>query len=106
MVYDYWCYRKAIFLIKSSAMLRGKFKTGMVIPASGIYQVTHSPHRLPHEVTLLRGETFPKCQKCANAVMFRLIRELSYHVIIRELPWRVALYELPVIDDAASTKTG
>jgi len=78
-------------------MLRGKFKTGMVIPASGIYEVTHSAHRLPHEVTLLRAETFPKCQKCADAVTFKLIREL---------PWRVTLYELPVIEDAASTKTG
>jgi hypothetical protein len=87
-------------------MLRGKFKTGMVIPASGIYEVIHSAHRLPHEVTLLRAETFPKCQKCADIVTFKLIRELSYQSIIRELPWRVTLYELPVIDDAASTKTG
>jgi hypothetical protein len=39
-------------------------------------------------------------------VTFKLIRELSYQAIIRELPWRVTLYELPVIDDAASTKTG
>ena len=87
-------------------MLRGKFKTGAVIPASGIYQVTHSAHRLPHEVTLLRGEIFPKCQKCADAVTFKLARELSYQAVIRELPWRVTLYELPVLDDAASEKTG
>lgn len=87
-------------------MLRGKFKTGAVIPASGIYHVTHSAHRLPDEVTLLRGETFPKCQKCADAVTFKLVRELSYQAVIRELPWRLALYELPVIDDAASAKTG
>src|SRR5437763_3992503 len=99
-------HRKSIFLVKSSAMLRGKFKTGAVIPASGIYQVRHSAHRLPHEVTLLRGEIFPKCQKCADAVTFKLVRELSYRTIIRELPWRVALYELPVIDDAVSEKTG
>jgi hypothetical protein len=87
-------------------MLRGKFKTGAVIPASGIYQVMHSAHRLPHEVTLLRGETFPKCQKCVGPVTFKLVRELSYQAVIRELPWRLALYELPVIDDAASSKTG
>jgi hypothetical protein len=87
-------------------MLRGKFKTGAVIPASGIYQVIHSAHRLPHEVTLLRGETFPKCQKCANAVTFKLVRALSYQTVIRELPWRLTLYELPVLDDPASTKTG
>jgi hypothetical protein len=87
-------------------MLRGKFKTGMVIPASGIYGVTHSAHRLPDEVTLLWGETFPRCQKCAGAATFKLIRELSYQAVIRELPSRVTLYELPVMDDAASTKTG
>jgi hypothetical protein len=38
--------------------------------------------------------------------MFKLVRELSYQAVIRELPWRLALYELPVIDDAASSKTG
>ena len=99
-------YRKAIYLIKSSPMLRGKFKTGAVIPATGIYRVSHSAHRLPHEVTLVQGQTFPKCQKCADAVAFRLVRQLTYHAVIRELTWRVALYELPVLDDAASTKTG
>ena|SRR5579864_991872 len=99
-------HRKSIFLVKSSAMLRGKFKTGAIIPTSGIYQVIHSAHRLPHEVTLLRGETFPKCQKCANAVTFKLVRELSYQAVIRELPWRVTLYELPALDDPAAAKTG
>ena len=87
-------------------MLRGKFKTGAVIPASGIYQVTHSAHRLPHEVTLLRGETFPKCQKCADAVTFKLVRELSYQAAIRELPWHMTLYELPALDDPSAEKTG
>lgn len=98
--------RNAIYLVISLAMLRGKFKTGAVIPASGIYQVSHSAHRLPHEVTLLRSQTFPKCQKCADAVTFTLVRELTYQAVIRELPWGVTLYELPVLDDAASTKTG
>ena len=95
-----------MFLVNSSAMPGVRFKTGAVIPDSGIYRVFHSAHRLPHEVTLLRAETFPKCQQCADAVTFELVRALSYETVVRELPWRVALYELPVLDDAASTKTG
>jgi hypothetical protein len=87
-------------------MSGGRFKTGAVIPDSGIYRVFHSSHRLPHEVTLLKGETFPKCQKCADAVTFKLVRALSYQTVVRELQWRVALYELPALDDAASAKTG
>jgi hypothetical protein len=83
-----------------------RFNTGAVIPDSGIYRVFHSAHRLPHEVTLLRGETFPKCQKCADAVTFELVRVLSYQTVVRELPWRVTLYELPVLDDSPSAKTG
>ena len=80
-------------------MSGGRFRTGEVIPDSGIYRVNHSAHRLPHEVTLISGEAFPKCQKCADAVVFELVRALSYKDVVRELPWGVALYELPVLDD-------
>jgi len=81
-----------------------EFKTGAVIPESGIYQVNHSAHRLPHEVTLLKGEIFPKCQKCADAVTFKIVRTLDYRTAISDFEWRVALYELPVIeaDDESS----
>jgi hypothetical protein len=72
-----------------------------VIPASGVYQVIHSAHRLPHEVTLLKGETFPKCQKCEGDVTFTLLRAIQYQDAVREFQWRVTLYELPVIDDEA-----
>src|SRR3569623_1634821 len=46
------------------------FKTGQNVPESGIYRVVHAEHRLPHEVTLLRGEAFPRCAKCADQVEF------------------------------------
>jgi len=86
-------------------MSGGLFNTGAVIPASGIYRVAHSAHRLPHEVTLLKGETFPKCQKCADAVTFKLIRALTYQTAAKDSSWRVTLYELPVIDsDDASER--
>lgn len=86
-------------------MSGGRFKTGTVIPASGIYRVIHSAHRLPHEVTLLKGETFPKCQKCADDVTFKLLRALQYQTIVREFEWRVTLYELPVVEDSADAKS-
>jgi hypothetical protein len=88
-------------------MHRGRFKTGTVIPASGIYEVHHSAHRLPHEVTLLKGEIFPKCQKCADAVTFKLVRMLTYQTAAKNSSWRITLYELPVINgDDASAKVG
>jgi len=88
-------------------MLRGRFKTDGVIPQSGIYRVHHKQHRLPHEVTLLRGEKFPKCQKCSDAVSFKLVRPLNYQSAIKDSSWRVALYELPCDDgDLPRTKTG
>jgi hypothetical protein len=48
-------------------MRNHRFGTGAVIPSTGIYRVIHRAHRLPHEATLFKGETFPKCQKCGYA---------------------------------------
>lgn len=79
-------------------MHRGRFKTGTVIPASGIYSVHHLAHRLPHEVTLLKGEIFPKCQKCGDAVTFKVVRMLTCQTAPRNSSWRITLYELPAID--------
>jgi hypothetical protein len=82
------------------------FRTGMLIPSSGIYQVVHSAHRLPHEVTLLKGETFPKCQKCHEEVTFHLLGALDYSTVVRDFSWRITLYELPVLEDeGTSTQT-
>lgn len=79
----------------------------MVIPVSGIYSVQHSAHRLPHEVTLLKGELFPKCQKCGDAVTFEMVRMLTFQTAAKNSSWRITLYELPVIDgDDASEKLG
>jgi hypothetical protein len=44
------------------------------VPESGVYQVLHYRHRLYHEVTVLRGSSFPHCSECGNNVRFRLIR--------------------------------
>ncbi len=50
------------------------FQTGQEVPASGIYRVEHREHRLAHEVVLVAGQRFPRCGRCAAAVVFELIK--------------------------------
>jgi hypothetical protein len=73
-----------------------QFRCGDRIPESGIYLVLHSNHRLPHEVTLLRDQLFPKCAKCEDSVYFELVRSASDATLA---PFKVALYTLPVTDE-------
>lgn len=73
-----------------------RLRTGDAIPASGIYRVYHSAHRLPHEVTLLKDEVFPRCQGCCDRVEFEPVRLAEEWNGAR--PARaIVLYELPVI---------
>ncbi|MGH9571617.1 MAG: hypothetical protein ACRD4F_18395 [Candidatus Angelobacter sp.] len=58
--------------------------------------MVHSNHRLPHEVTVLQGQKFPRCAGCDDAVLFELVR--SAPTVERS---RIFLYELPVVDEAA-----
>ena len=53
------------------------FRAGDAIPKSGIYRVFHVNHRVSHEVTLLRGEAFPRCEQCGDATHFELVRAAS-----------------------------
>ena len=53
------------------------FRAGDAIPKSGIYRVYHVNHRVSHEVTLLRGEVFPRCEQCGDATHFELVRAAS-----------------------------
>jgi hypothetical protein len=73
------------------------YKSSETIPESGIYRVVHAQHRLPHEVTLLRGQVFPPCGKCHEEVCFELVRELPQ--LQHERRGNVSLYSLPVLDD-------
>lgn len=76
------------------------FRTNEVVPRSGIYRVRHKKHRLPHEVTLLRDQQFPKCAKCQNAVTFELLRAMKGEPdVSTEFSTRIYLYELPVFED-------
>jgi hypothetical protein len=50
------------------------FQPGDQVPESGVYQVWHYRHRLYHDVTLLRGQSFPICSECGHNARFRLVR--------------------------------
>ena len=73
------------------------YKSAEAIPDTGIYRVIHTQHRLPHEVTLVAGQTFPPCAKCHEEVRFQLLRALPE--LARERRGSVSLYSLPVIDE-------
>jgi hypothetical protein len=74
------------------------YKTGQIIPETGIYTVLHKQHRLPHQVTLIKGETFPRCAKCGNLVEFVLIQAVA----VDRSNDSVRLYALPDLDDHTS----
>ena len=50
------------------------YRAGQLIPTSGIYMVEHFRHRDSHEVTLIRNERFPICQRCGFGVVFTLLQ--------------------------------
>lgn len=79
------------------------YKSADTIPESGIYRVVHAQHRLPHEVTLLGGQTFPPCAQCREDVRFELVRELPE--LERQRRGHVSLYSLPVLDDEDKSGT-
>lgn len=55
-----------------------EYKPGDIVPASGIYRVTHDPrHAEPHEVTCIKGKIFPPCRTCQHP-RFALVREAQH----------------------------
>ena len=81
-----------------------KFNTDDTVPQSGIYRVMHAGHRLPHEVTLLAGQVFPRCSKCKDYVQFEVVRHAPH--IQAQPGFNVVVYELPAFeeeDDASET---
>ena len=93
-----------LFLVKSAANDIGEqqvmFRTGERITQSGIYRVIHRKHRLPHEVTLLINQSFPRCAKCGDAVKFRLVRGVKLQSM-EHGEAHICLYELPVLDESS-----
>ena len=74
------------------------FSTGETVPASGIYSVMHAAHRLFAEVAMFKGECFPKCARCSDAVTFRLVREFNGLDAAGTPSFRIPLYELAELD--------
>ena len=50
------------------------YRPGDRADATGIYRAVHLRHRMPHELTVLEGETFPNCKRCGDKVTFELVR--------------------------------
>jgi len=91
--------KRKLRLVKSQTNMSKKteqFRCGEKILESGIYRVYHGNHRLPHEVTLLRDQLFPRCVKCDHSVYFELVRSAPD---ITLAPFKVALYALPENDE-------
>jgi hypothetical protein len=87
-----------------------KYQTGHEVVDSGIYRVTHAQHRLPHTVTICKGETFPRCAKCNGHVTFELVHEaecgFSYEPIhVYELQPLQEEVEAREADAAAATSS-
>jgi len=49
------------------------YRPGDRAEVTGVYRAVHLRHRMPHELTVLDGETFPECKKCGERVRFELI---------------------------------
>jgi hypothetical protein len=50
---------------------------GDSVSHNGVYRVIHQKHRKAHEATLRKGEKFPVCRVCRNAVTFEYVRPLG-----------------------------
>ena len=77
-----------------------RFRVGQAIPSSGIYTVTHKGHRQSHEVTLLKGDIFPRCARCGDRVQFELVKAAPH---IEAHPFTIHLYEIPDLDAVAGS---
>ena len=69
------------------------YRAAETVPTDGVYRVFHSDHRLSHEVTLLAGETFPRCNKCGFAAHFELVHAAP-HAMNDTGDFRIRLYEI------------
>jgi hypothetical protein len=80
------------------------FTTGQQVPASGIYEIKHSAHRLSFQVALFKGEVFPRCSRCSGVVFFSLARKFNGLDAAGIPTFRVPLYELAELNEDAEPR--
>lgn len=80
-------------------------RTGCSVVSSGIYRVVHSQHRLPEEVTLIAGQSFPRCSRCADPVYFELVKAAP-EIGSGKHGFHVTLYELPEVSPQDESLAG
>jgi hypothetical protein len=76
------------------------FETGDTIPASGLYAIVRSAHRLPNAVFLSVGQKFPGCSLCAESVQFWLLQQTDAPAGVD-----VSLRTLPVLENTSIAPT-
>jgi hypothetical protein len=84
---------KGLRLVGKNEKLSPYFRASETVPEDGVYRVFHTDHRLTHEVTLLAGETFPRCNKCGFAAHFELVHPAP-HAMNDTSDFRIRLYEI------------
>lgn len=70
------------------------------VMATGVYRVIHSQHRLPPEVSLIQGHTFPGCSKCRVSVRFEFLRSIK-----PRSDFQINLFNLPELPDSDEGKS-
>jgi hypothetical protein len=48
------------------------YHSGQKVPETALYRVFHYQHRLPHDVVIQQGESFPACDRCGERVTFSI----------------------------------
>ena len=94
---------KGIRLVGKNEKPSPYFRASETVPADGVYRVFHADHRLSHEVTLLAGETFPRCNKCGFAAHFELVHAAP-HAMNETSDFRIHLYEIDHPDEGSDEK--
>lgn len=57
-----------------TALSQQAYEAHNTVPATGIYSVHHAEQRAYEELALIRSDSFPICDVCADAVRYQLVR--------------------------------
>ena len=60
------------------SIVREYYKVGDQAANSGIYRAVHGGHRKDHSIVVVRGDEFPACRFCKDAVTFIPLETAPY----------------------------